>query len=94
MLSMNNATMPIVPASIRITLKSIASKILLAGNIPETTKIIIAQRVSSVQDADLIVVMDNGKISACGTHEELLKSSDIYREVYEQQVNGGDSDEE
>ena len=62
--------------------------------IPETTKIIIAQRVSSVQDADLIVVMDNGKISACGTHEELLKSSDIYREVYEQQVNGGDSDEE
>ena len=62
--------------------------------IPETTKIIIAQRVSSVQDADLIVVMDNGKISAQGTHEELLKSCDIYREVYEQQVNGGDSNEE
>ncbi len=58
--------------------------------IPETTKIIIAQRVSSVQDADMILVMDNGKISAAGTHQELLKSSEIYREVYEQQTNGGD----
>ncbi len=62
--------------------------------IPETTKIIIAQRVSSVQDADLIIVLDNGKISAGGTHSELLKSSEIYREVYYQQVNGGDGNEE
>ena len=61
--------------------------------IPETTKIIIAQRIASVQDADLIVVMDNGKIVAQGNHEELLKSSEIYREVYEQQVNGGEENE-
>ncbi|SDB16711.1 ATP-binding cassette, subfamily B [Ruminococcaceae bacterium FB2012] len=61
--------------------------------IPETTKIIIAQRISSVQDADLIVVMDNGMISAQGTHEQLLETSSIYREVYEQQTNGGESDE-
>ncbi|MDE7093666.1 MAG: ABC transporter ATP-binding protein/permease, partial [Oscillospiraceae bacterium] len=60
--------------------------------IPETTKIIIAQRISSVQDADMIIVLDNGSISAIGTHEELLKSSHIYREVYEQQTNGGDED--
>ena len=56
--------------------------------IPETTKIIIAQRVSSVQDADMIVVMDNGKISGCGTHDELMKNSGIYREVYFQQNRG------
>ncbi len=62
--------------------------------IPDTTKIIIAQRVSSVMDADMIIVLDNGKIAAVGKHDELLQSSDIYREVYEQQVNGGDSDEE
>lgn len=60
--------------------------------IPETTKIIIAQRVASVQDADLILVMENGKIAAMGQHAELLQSSDIYREVYEQQTNGGDDD--
>ena len=58
--------------------------------IPETTKIIIAQRVASVQDADLILVMDGGAIAASGTHEELLKTSEIYREVYESQTNGGD----
>lgn len=57
--------------------------------IPETTKIIIAQRVASIQDADLIVVMENGKIAAQGTHEELITSCEIYREVYEQQTNGG-----
>ena len=61
--------------------------------IPDTTKIIIAQRIASVEDADLILVMDNGSIAAMGTHEELLRSSGIYREVYEQQTNGGDSDE-
>lgn len=56
--------------------------------IPETTKIIIAQRISSVEEADMIIVMDNGTISAVGTHDELLKSSEIYKEVYEQQTNG------
>ncbi len=61
--------------------------------IPETTKIIIAQRVASVQDADMIIVMENGGVSAVGTHEELLVSSGIYREVYEQQTNGGVSNE-
>lgn len=61
--------------------------------IPETTKIIIAQRVASVKDADLIVVMDNGKIISSGTHEELMKNSEIYREVYEQQTNGGEENE-
>ena len=61
--------------------------------IPETTKIIIAQRVASVQDADLILVMDNGHIADMGTHEELLASSAIYREVYESQTNGGDGHE-
>ena len=58
--------------------------------LPETTKIIIAQRIASVQDADLILVMDNGRVAASGTHEHLLKTSDIYREVYEQQTNGGE----
>ncbi len=61
--------------------------------IPETTKIIIAQRVASVEDADLIIVMDNGEISAMGTHSELMQSSEIYKEVYYQQTNGGDGDE-
>lgn len=58
-------------------------------DIPNTTKIIIAQRVSSVQDADQIVVLRDGKIDAIGTHDELLKSNDIYREVYESQNQGG-----
>lgn len=62
--------------------------------IPETTKIIIAQRIASVQDADMIIVMENGSVSAAGTHEELLKSSEIYREVYEQQMRGGEQDEQ
>ncbi len=56
--------------------------------IPETTKIIIAQRVSSVQDADLILVMENGSIVGMGTHDELLATNEIYREVYTQQTNG------
>ena len=60
--------------------------------IPETTKIIIAQRVASVMDADMILIMDNGKIVDRGTHDELIKRSEIYREIYEQQTNGGEDD--
>ena len=62
--------------------------------IPETTKIIIAQRVASVQDADRIIVMDGGRISAIGNHEELLRTSEIYREVYTSQNKAGDEDGE
>ena len=61
--------------------------------IPETTKIIIAQRISSVQEADRIIVMDGGKIVDCGTHEELIKTCEIYQEVYESQNKAGDQDE-
>ena len=57
--------------------------------IPNTTKLIIAQRVASVQDADMIVVLDNGQISAVGNHDELMQTSSIYREVYESQQKGG-----
>jgi ATP-binding cassette subfamily B protein len=60
--------------------------------IPETTKIIIAQRIASVQDADMIIVLDKGEISAVGKHSELLTSSEIYREVYEQQTGGSDNE--
>ena len=62
--------------------------------IPDTTKIIIAQRVASVQDADRIIVMDGGRICAVGNHEELMKSSEIYREVYTSQNKAGDQNGE
>ena len=61
--------------------------------IPDTTKIIIAQRVSSVQDADIIVVLNDGQVADVGTHEELLEKSEIYREVYESQTKGGEEHE-
>ncbi len=60
----------------------------MASYIPETTKIIIAQRIASVQEADMIIVMDNGRIVTTGTHKELMESSPIYRETYEQQTSG------
>ncbi len=60
--------------------------------IPQTTKIIIAQRIASIQESDLIIVMNNGAIADMGTHDELLSRSDIYREVYTQQTNGGNDD--
>lgn len=63
------------------------------GEIPDTTRIIIAQRVSSVEDADVIIVMDKGEISGIGTSEELLKTNAIYREVYESQMKGGKDSE-
>ncbi len=58
--------------------------------IPDTTKIIIAQRISSVEDADCIIVMEGGKINGCGTHEELLENNAIYKEIYESQTKGDD----
>ena len=61
--------------------------------IPNTTKIIIAQRISSIKDCDKIVIMDNGEINGVGTHNELLKNNEIYREVYESQTKGDDADE-
>ena len=65
----------------------------LRRSFPETTKIIIAQRVLSVQDADRIVVMENGTVNAVGTHEELLSTCEIYREIYESQGKGEESDD-
>ena len=59
--------------------------------IPSTTKIIIAQRISSVEDADRIIVLESGKINGIGTHEELLKNNKIYSEVYYSQVKGSDA---
>ena len=67
----------------------------LATTLPHTTKIIIAQRISSVMDADRILVLDGGRVESIGNHEELLKTSPIYREVYESQTGntekGGDA---
>ena len=63
-----------------------------ARELKDATKLIIAQRVTSVQEADLILVMDGGKIAAQGTHEELLRTCDIYREVYQSQQEGGSID--
>lgn len=64
-----------------------------ASDIPETTKIIIAQRISSIQEADQIIVMDDGEITAIGTHDQLLQTCSIYQEVYHSQMNGGKVDE-
>ena len=64
-----------------------------AEEIPNTTKLIISQRISSVQNADKIIVLDNGKISGVGSHDELLNKNDIYTEIYEAQTKGsGDFD--
>ena len=66
-----------------------------ATEIPDTTKLIIAQRISSVQNADRIIVMEKGRVADFGTHEELLQTSEIYRDVYESQTGGGgDFDQE
>lgn len=61
--------------------------------LPDTTKLIIAQRISSIQDADLILVMDGGRIQQMGTHDELMEHSEVYREVYTSQMKGGDEDD-
>ena len=62
-----------------------------AEEIPNTTKLIIAQRIASVEDCDRIIVMDDGKINGIGTHEELMNNNEIYKEVYESQVKGSDT---
>ncbi len=61
--------------------------------IPDTTKLIIAQRISSVQDADRIIVLNNGEVNGIGTHDELMENNEIYREVFESQTKAGDFDE-
>jgi len=63
------------------------------NEIPDITKIIIAQRISSVKDADKIIVLDDGKISGIGVHEELIISNDIYKEVHNSQEEGGKNNE-
>ena len=62
------------------------------NEIPEVTKFIVAQRILSVKDCDLILVLDDGKIIAQGTNDELMESSEVYREIYQTQVGGGDFD--
>ena len=64
-------------------------RVALAKTIPGTTKLIIAQRISSVMDADRIIVMNDGKVDGFDTHENLLKNNEIYRDVYDSQTNGG-----
>ena len=64
----------------------------LANDLADTTKIIVAQRVTSIQDADRIIVLDEGRINGIGTHEELLATNEIYREVYNSQQKGGDDE--
>ena len=64
----------------------------LKDELGDMTKLIIAQRVGSVMEADQIVVLDQGRVAALGTHDELLKTSDIYREVYESQMKGSDAE--
>ena len=61
--------------------------------IPETTKIIIAQRIASVSDADMIIVMNNGRVMDYGTHDQLMERNEIYRETYYEQTQGGKDDE-
>ena len=60
--------------------------------IPEVTKFIVAQRILSIKDCDIILVLDDGKIVAQGNNDELMKTSDVYREIYETQIGGGDFD--
>jgi ATP-binding cassette subfamily B protein len=63
------------------------------NSLKDSTKIIIAQRIASVKDADRIIVLEGGRISAMGSHEELLLSSDVYKEIYNSQLKGGALDE-
>lgn len=63
----------------------------LKKDYPDITKIIIAQRIASVKDADRIAILENGKIAACGSHQELLRTSDIYRDIYNSQAKGSEN---
>ena len=76
------ASVPILP--VKIMIASTQAQI----EIPNTTKIIIAQRISSVENADVIIILDDGRINAIGNHESLLKDNDIYREIYTSQTKG------